>query len=470
MKLNKNFLAELFKLYFTKIEMTEICNTFLKYEFLPKEQAGYKILLREGIQQYTNANVLPSIGVIAQKYPLREDVQLAIDEVKKAQIVDNELILNQLESYIRDSEFQILNQKIVDLYKEGKRDEAISLSAEESLRINQFSIRGEAGKFMQVFGSFADMMKQNESSYDDNRSQAKIAFGIDCLDDITFGGMDRTDVTLWIMRSGVGKSTVLRHHALEASLNGEHVLHIQLEGTRKEVFNKYSQMWTNSSYNKIQKGYFSDKEWDQLQQTIKEMSEWQRDIDIYAFERFGEASVIEIRELIREYFKIRGYYPTVLIIDSLDLLASGESKKIDTDPSFVKYKLQKCAQRLKNIAIEFDLAVYTATQTGDVPFEVWNDPNRVIDRSYTEGDKTLVKPFSFVFTGNVTINESQNNELRIYVDKFRNYGKSRGVYRIKTNFETGRFYDRAATMKAADALKAIEQAGSSAKNRKSKVI
>lgn len=37
----------------------------------------------------------------------------------------------------------------------------------------------------------------------------------------------------------------------------------------------------------------------------------------------------------------------------------------------------------------------TATQTGDVPMDVWNNEMKHIDRSNTEGDRTLVKPYSF---------------------------------------------------------------------------
>jgi hypothetical protein len=76
------------------------------------------------------------------------------------------------------------------------------------------------------------------------------------------------------------------------------------------------------------------------------------------------------------------------------LVKTGISKKIDSDPDHKKEKLQTCAQLLKNLADEIEAPIITATQTSDVPFEVWNNPDKVIDRSYTEGDKTLVKPFS----------------------------------------------------------------------------
>lgn len=71
--------------------------------------------------------------------------------------------------------------------------------------------------------------------------------------------------------------------------------------------------------------------------------------------------------------------------------------------------------KLKDIAKTYDCVVAAVTQTGEVPFEVWNDPTRVLTRSNTEGDRTLIKPFSFVLTGNVTIEESKQNYFVSFV-------------------------------------------------------
>ena len=99
------------------------------------------------------------------------------------------------------------------------------------------------------------------------------------------------------------------------------------------------------------------------------------------------------------------------------------------------------------------------TQTGEVPFEVWNDPTRVLTRSNTEGDRTLIKPFSFVLTGNVTIEESKQKLLRIFCDKLRNYKNDGIIIRIPTNFENGFFYDmgRSSTVEQILDMSALEK-------------
>ena len=103
---------------------------------------------------------------------------------------------------------------------------------------------------------------------------------------------------------------------------------------------------------------------------------------------------------------------------------------MDEDPTFIKYKLQRSAQLFKDLMVEINAAGITATQASNVPIEIWNNEDKVIDRSYTEGDKTLVKPFSFVFTGNRTILEKKEDRLRVYIDKFRDYRDSQTVFTV----------------------------------------
>lgn len=223
-------------------------------------------------------------------------------------------------------------------------------------------------------------------------------------------------------------------------------------------------------FGEVRRGNIPPEKLEAIDKTIAEMALWGKDVDVYAFEKFGDASMLEVRNLILEYHKINGYFPKVVILDSLDLIVTGENKKVDTDPAYIKYKLQKCAQRFKDLATEFGFLGITATQTGDVSFDIWNDPDKVITRNNTEGDRTLVKPFSFVFTGNVTLKEGEENLLRIYCDKLRDYKNNGKIFKIATDYDHGRFYDRRTTMElymhGEDSLPAVREN----KRRKTNVV
>lgn len=446
-KLNPGFMAEIFKLMFSDEVIMRIASEYLKYELIPKEWVGYKFILREAIIQYTEKNKLPSIGAICQKLCDEDAVQLAAKEIKKATLIDREIAIDQLQSFVKETEFELLSRKVHDLYEEGKKEEAIRVNAEESQRILEMSFRSKSGGFQSVFGGFHERMVERRMESDTvSEKPVKVPFGIDRLDDISFGGMEIGDTTLWIARSGTGKTTVLKWHGYSVAIRGVPVLHIQLEGGVKACMQIYDQLWSAQSYSDIKSGNISPKDRKKIEQAIKEVKELSSDIEVYGFKKFGQASMSDVRQLCYDYFNTHGKFPGLVILDSLDLVKTGISKKIDSDPDHKKEKLQTCAQLLKNLADEIGAPIITATQTSDVPFEVWNNPDKVIDRSYTEGDKTLVKPFSFVFTLNMTIEEKANATARIYVDKLRDYKESQEVITIATNYDKRRFYHRGRTM------------------------
>lgn len=435
-KLNSNFMAELFKLIYLDPVMTRIATTNLTYSLIPKEWAGYKFLLKEAVEVYTSKETVPSLGVAAQKYIDNDFVQDAIKTIQVANKVDREIIIDQLESYIKDVEFQLLSTKVHDLYEEGKKEEAIKVNAEESQRILSISLRHEGGAFQKVFKGFETRQRHRVDTEDEKQ---QITLGLDKLDDLSYGGGTRGDTVLWIARSGQGKTTCLRHIGVRTALNGFSVLHIQLEGSIQSCLDKYDQYWTGLSFSHIKTNSLSEEEKKKVEKSLEQILAYANDIDVYGFEKFGEATMIDVRNLILDYHKSNGHFPDVLILDSLDLVGSGINKIIDNNPAYKKDKLQTCAQLLKNLCIEFNMLGVTATQASNVPIEIWDNNEKVIDRSYTEGDKTLVKPFSFVMTCNQTIEESKNKEMRIFVDKIRDYKGTQEVFKIVTDYDKARF-------------------------------
>ena len=461
-KINPNFLSELFRKMSLSKDIMVAVDRHLDYRFIPKEEVGFKFILKAAKEQFGQLETLPSIGVIAQKYNDNEQVQLSVEQIKNAEIVDDEVLLSQLELYIKDSEFQLLNKKIVDLYAEGKKVEAIQLSKDESSRILEFSLRNQTGLFLDVFGDFD---KQRLSWQVKTEQHPVVPFGIDALDDL-YGGVDIGDIELWLARSGTGKSTVLRWRGFTAALHGFPVLHIQCEEAKEKIHLKYSQMWTYKSYSDLKVGEFTENELSELHKTLNELKTYAQDIKIYSFKKFGDATIYDVREIILEYAKIMGHFPRVVIIDSFNLLRTG-IPSYDNDPK-PKYRFQECGKRLKNMAEEFNLSIVTAIQTGDVPFDVWNDEEKVIDRSFCEGDRTIVQPFSWVFSINQTLEEISSKTCRIFKDKVRDYENMDPVFKIATNYSNGRFYDRKRTMAEFKDAKIVHSQGGLKKKQSTK--
>ena len=445
-KLNPNFINELFRLSFLKRDVNQIIKNHVEYSYLPDDLRQYKKILKS--IKNNNSESLLSFGIVAQQHVNDIDVQEAITSIKESDIVSKDSIIEQLEFFIKNQRNKTLNDRIVQLYNEDRIEEAIEFQAKESAEIVNFSLKNETDSFLKLYGDFEKQQKEKQlerEKFEENHK--KLPFGIDLLDDITYGGMDLTDTALWIMRSGVGKSTSLRYTGMQACREGHDVLHIQLEGSEQEVYDHYSEMWTQIDYKSLKNGNISEIQMDKIKKRVEQMNMIGNELFIYSFEKFGSVSMIDIRDLVVDYQKLRGKFPDLVIIDYIGLLVTGENKKLDTDPAYEKKKLNRVAELMKNMAVEFNTRVLTAAQTSDIPFQKWNDPDFVIDRSCTEADRTLAKSFAYIFTGNQTIDERKANLLRIYIDKLRNYKIKQEVVKIKTKFDKGRVYDRSATLK-----------------------
>lgn len=440
--LSPNFVEEMLRLAFANKQFAELVVDNLDLSNFPRELGGCKAMLKVLADTMKKTGNLATFGMVEMTFPNNEEVSKKIAEVKGIKLPEVEPMTRQLETFIRRQTFVATQHEVSDMYNEGKPEEAMFLLEKRMAEINAFSLDKFRGKFVRVYRDFYRNIGTAQMKAEDETRRAKMPTGISTIDEITDGGIPRQDTVLLIMRSGVGKSTALKYFSwYNTSIAHNHCLHFQLEGGRDEAVVKFDQMLANTTYAKIMRGDVSDETRQRISALIKRAQTVNSDIDVYASEEMMDMTIADLVAAIEDYKKEYGYYPDLVTVDSIDLLLTGENKKIDFDPNFIKYRLQKCAQRLKDIAKKYDCAVITATQTGDVPIEVWNDPTRVITRQNTEGDRTLIKPFSFVFTGNITIEEGKQNIARIYCDKLRNYRNNGIIIRIPTNYENGFFYD-----------------------------
>ena len=442
-KLSDNFLDELIKLMTLKKSILSLCTKHFKYSYVYKEYQEYKLIIQSLLNQFQNSGKLPSLGVASQQHITNVDVQNAIAKIKETPVVDEETLITQLELYIKQIEFMDLNEQVVKLYaKEGKQLEAMELNARESQRINSITLKTDESKMIGVFRDFHKENKSRQETKQEEQPKHKIPFGIDILDIISKGGMEAGEIAMWIFMSGVGKSTALKYSGMHAALMGYDVLHFQLEDSKEKARDKYTQIPASTDFNSIRSGNIAPNISAKLDKLINQVIQRGNDIDIYSFEQMGTPTMVDIREVVYDYYNTNGKYPQLIIIDSLDLCATGENKKIDNDPDYKKQKLKRVAQMMKNLTLELpDTRILTSMQTGDIPPSIWNDPDKFITRSNTEGDRTLVQPFDFVFSGNRTTEEEEKELLRIYIDKLRYYKPKTRIYPIVTNYDKGSFYN-----------------------------
>lgn len=444
-KLTEDFLIELFRLILIKPSLLERVAANLKYQYLPSP--SHKQILKTIIDSYNVNKQMPTIGTLGEIYKNEDKTLALLSKIKNSEIVTQEVLLPQLEKYIKDIRFSELWDETIALYNKSDRDGARKLMAEESAKINDFSIFKSDSNFVHVFGDFQKRMIEKELQKERGEMNKKlIPTGILPFDLIS-GGIDKKETALFILRSGVGKSTILKYIGMYACRMGYRVLHIQCEGSEEECFDKYTQNWTALPYSSVKYNNIDSEVFKKLKKISEEAMSNLTDIDIKAFEQFDEMTMLDARDCVVQYIKENGVKPDLLLLDSIDLAHPGDGLKYGVDTQSVKMKIQNASRKFKNICNEFDLAGATVMQTADVKMEVWNDPNKHLTRSDSMADKNIANSYSFVITGNQTLDEEKKEMMRMYFDKVRHHGLKLKIYPICTKFGLGRFYDNKRTLK-----------------------
>ena len=323
-----------------------------------------------------------------------------------------------------------------DLYNEGNRDKAYITLEKASNDLFNFSLK--ENYFEKIFDGYNERFDRRQlNRMDRDDDIVKVPFGIDELDRISKGGINAGDTALFLAQSGVGKSKLLKWIGVNAARLGFKVLHLQAEGTKKECLDLYDATWTGCHLNDVEFGNISTEINVKIQQAIRNIKGQGGEIFVEAFEQFGSASLQNVRTIIETLEKDHGKMDLVLL-DYFELFSPGNG--IRYKPSEERHRREAIGDSLKNIAVEFNTRIISATQASTVSPDLLNDSNFIMTRYNVSEFKNVIKPFSFFISMNQTEDEKHDNFMRLYVDKLRKY-RSGQVIRIFQNYDRERFYD-----------------------------
>lgn len=440
--LTKDYIIDLFTIAFEKEEYFEIVNKYLKYSYLTLEHE--KKFWQKANQIYRLKSKVPSLGVVQVELRKEEKVKDFITEIKFNQVDDKMAVIDSFQGFIKESMFVEIYEQAGELYNRGKENDAFKVFTKGAEEVHNFSIKDKI--FKKVFKDFNE--RQNDRILD-QKEFGKVPFCIDKLDEYTRGGAETGETVLIMGESGIGKSQMLIHYAINTARRGDFVAHFQVEGTERQVMDRMDSAWTGTLYHDLKLGKIEDKRFKKLGNVLKKV---RGEVFVEAFERFGGVFVNDIRNSVIELKKLYGDKLKLVTIDYLELLSLSDG--ISYGPGDERHKQQKIGRFMKELAMEQDVVVATVTQAANLPSELKKDPNFVMTREYLSEDKGKTKPFDYFFTLNQTYDEMKAvNELteeleprmRIYTDKMREYLAGHTIP-IVTNYKRARFYDRQATL------------------------
>lgn len=438
--LASNFVVELLAAALEKRTVFEIVRQYLKFSYLQIESE--KKLWQWVTKRYNRTGKVPTIGQIQQQFQDDENVLEKLEEISDVEIDEqggHEMIVDTFEKFIKKMKFLEANDKIADLYNQGKKEQSWDMFVKYAEDFSKFSI--QSAKFETVFGDFAERQAKRRS--DDWQFRYKIPTGIDEIDyrlGGDNGGPETGECVLWLGDSGAGKSQVLVSVGISAARQGFRVAHFQLEGTKEQCLNRYDAAWTGTLYQDVKLGNITAKKMEVTKRIIKKLRK--SDIIVSSEETFNAKTLPDIRREVKEMEKTYGKID-VIIIDYLELLEVGDGHNYT--PHEERFRQAKLAKGMKMLAMEFNAVVHTATQSSSIGEEQKNDPEFVITRAQLSEDKGKIRPFDIFITINQTRDESKEEIMRLHTDKLRDYKNGDPIH-ICNNFAYARFYDRKRTL------------------------
>ena len=456
--LQSTFLDELFKGCTLSNDVFKNTAINLNDKDISKDSILHKRVLNVIKKLYKSSpDTIPTLGVLEQMALSRGGKSLSFIKIIEASKTTPKALLSELQSYLLKVRVEQSLYNFEEEFNNGNHNGSILSLRDNLVEAVDFNIVGDGYESTNPFIDFLDILDSIDDDFEDN---IKVPFGIPPIDEITKGGMELTSTALFILRSGVGKSTLLKFIGYMASRLGFRVMHFQLEGSKLEAQLKYNQLWTGLRYYNLTKGRFGDLNkpkviWDyklgrieitdklEYLKFVNSKMDYLRErmgkfiIEIIAFEEFGIPDMAMVDSKVTEFSEKYGK-PHLIVIDSLDLIYPGDGGKYGSDIQSVKMRIQNSAKAMKNIAMKHKSRVVSATQTGDIKMEDWNNEDYVIDRSKAMGDKNVANPFSFVFSGNRTIKEKRLNEIRFFVDKLRDHEGEGLVFKTPTDYNHGK--------------------------------
>ncbi len=325
---------------------------FLKAEYFTDK--SHKIIFLEIHEYISQYDSLPSLNALSIE--CQERVDLTDEQFKT--ILE---ILNVLSDDTSDYDW------IVDTTEKWCQERAIYLSLMESVKIadGQDSKRDKGAiptilsealgvSFDQSVGhDYLDNATERFDFY--QRKEDKIPFDLEFFNKITKGGVPSKTLNIELAGTGVGKSLFMCHCASHWLTEGKNVLYITLEMAEERIAERVDANLFDVTIDDLHA--MPKQLYDNKMDKLKNKTLGQLIIKEYPT---ASAHSGHFRALLNELSLKKTFKPDVVFIDYLNICASSRFKGGNISSYFY---IKAIAEELRGLAVEFDVPIFSATQT-----------------------------------------------------------------------------------------------------------
>ena len=189
-----------------------------------------------------------------------------------------------------------------------------------------------------------------------HRKENKIEFDLDMFNKITAGGISNKTLNIALAGTGVGKSLFMCHYAASVLLQGKNVLYVTCEMAEEKIAERIDANLLNTPIKEVAE--LPKNIFDKKINKLREKTTGQLIIKEYPT---ASAHVGHFRSLLSELQLKKAFTPDIIFIDYLNICASSRYKNSVNVNSYNYVKA--IAEELRGLAVEFDVPIFSATQT-----------------------------------------------------------------------------------------------------------
>ena len=190
-----------------------------------------------------------------------------------------------------------------------------------------------------------------------HKEEDRIPFDLEYFNRITKGGVPNKTLNVCLAGTGVGKSLFMCHVAAAALTEGQNVLYITMEMAEERIAERIDANLLNvpiDQLDKMSKDMFTSKVADLARKTTGKL--------IIKEYPTGAAHSGHFRALLNEIKLKKQFIPNVIFIDYLNICSSSRMKGLGGSINSYSY-IKAIAEELRGLAVEFELPIFSATQT-----------------------------------------------------------------------------------------------------------
>ena len=317
----------------------------------------YRVLFREAGKFVAKYNKLPN----AESFKIEldnadklndEQYNLAMDIVPQlfaGEKVDDKWLLDTTEKWCQDRAIYLAIMESISII-DGKH-EVLTKGALPDLLTKALAV----GFDLKVGHDYVENAGERYEFY--HTEEDRLPFDLEYFNTITKGGVPRKTLNIALAGTGVGKSLFMCHVASSALVQGHNVLYITMEMAEERIAERIDANLLDVPIDQLDK--ISKDRFSLMVSNIAKKTTGKLIIKEYPT---GSAHSGHFRALLNELKLKRQFEPDLIFIDYLNICASSRMKGMGGAINSYSY-IKAIAEELRGLAVEFDIPIFSATQT-----------------------------------------------------------------------------------------------------------